>query len=243
MPDWKAIVARNLEEFDLELSAQDEVAIELAAHLEDRYEQLLADGMLDTDAHRLVLEETSDWQELADNIKRTEHWEDIMNRRTKILWLPGLVSFTTASILLMTLQRLVDLRPALLLSLERITGLHPTLWWKDQVDAIYLCWWVLLPLCGAAGAFLSRRSGGTRLACAAASLFPSIVMLCIFCLVLPVSIVIEKNAFVMQHPLYFVLAMVNWTMVPGLALILGALPFFRQTADRNRRSRDRRPLN
>jgi hypothetical protein len=77
---------------------------------------------------------------------------------------------------------------------------------------------------------MSRRAGGTRLACVAASLFPAIVVLCIFCFVLPVSIVVEKNTFVMQHPLYFVLAMVNWTMVPGLALILGALPFLRQPA-------------
>jgi hypothetical protein len=229
VPDWKAIVAQNLKEFGLNLPAADEVADELAAHLEDRYEQLLAQGMRDTDAHCLVLREMQDWQELADNIKRANRTEDTMNRRTKILWLPGLVSFTTASILLMTLQRLITLRPALLLSLEHITGLHPTLWWKDQTDAIYLCWWVLLPLCGAAGAFLSRRSGGSRLACAAASLFPSIVMLGIFCFVLPVSGVIEKNNFIMRHPLYFVLAMVNWIMVPGLALILGALPFFRQT--------------
>jgi len=224
------MVAQHLREFDLELPAQDEVAIELGAHLEDRYEQLLAGGMPEADAHRLVLEETPDWQELAENIKRTKRTEDTMNRRTKILWLPGLVTFTAASILLMILQRLLNLHPALLLSLERITGLHPTLWWKDQADAIYLCWWVLLPLCGAAGAFLSRRSGGTRLACMAASLFPSIVMLGIFCFVLPASMVIEKNRFVMQHPLYFVLAMVNWIMVPGLALILGALPFLRHPA-------------
>jgi hypothetical protein len=230
VPDWKAIVAENLKESGLNMPARDEVADELASHLEDRYEQLLAQGTRDTDARCLVLKETQDWQELAENITRAKRTEDTMNRRTKILWLPGLVAFATASILLMALQRLITLRPALLLPLERITGLHPTLWWKDQTDAIYLCWWVLLPLCGAAGAFLSRRAGGSRLACAAASLFPSFVMLGIFCFVLPVSSVVEKNNFIMRHPLYFVLAMVNWIMVPGLALILGALPFFRQTA-------------
>jgi hypothetical protein len=228
VPDWKAVVARNLKELDI--TAQEEVAAELASHLEDRYEHLLAQGMPDADAHRLVLEETPDWQEVAENIQRAKRGEELMNSRTKTLWLPGLVAFATASIVLMILQRLVLLHPALLLSLERITGLRPTLWWKNQVDVIYICWWVLLPLCGAAGAYLSRRAGGTRLACAAASLFPSIVMLCIFCFVLPVSIVIDRNSFVMKHPLYFVLAMVNWTMVPSLALILGALPFLRQTA-------------
>ena len=128
----------------------------------------------------------------------------------------------------MILERLVMLQPALLTAIERALPLRPTFWWRDQVLVIYLCWWILLPLCGAAGACLSRKAGGTRLACIGASLFPAIVVAGIFCFVLPVSIVIEKNTFVMQHPLYFVLAMVNWTMVPGLALILGAWPFLRQ---------------
>jgi hypothetical protein len=43
-----------------------------------------------------------------------------------------------------------------------------------------------------------------------------------------VSIVIERNQFVMQHPVYFVLATVNWTIVPGFDLLLRALPFLRQ---------------
>lgn len=225
MPDWKAIVVSHLKRVDLDPSAQGEVVAELASHLEERYDQFLAQGMVEIDAHRLTLDEVPDWQEMIEDIKRTKRTEDPMNRRTKILWLPGLVAFATASILLMTLQRVIMLRPALLFTLEPIVGFQPTFWWKDQADVIYRCWWILLPLCGAAGAYLSRGAGGTRFACVAASLFPSIVMLCIFCFVLPVGIVIEKNSFVMHHPLYFILAMVNWTMVPGLALILGALPF------------------
>jgi hypothetical protein len=229
VPDWNSIVASNLKNLGLSSTKHEEVTAELAAHLEDRYEQLLAQGAPKIDAHRIVLEEAPDWQDLAENIERIKLTEDFMNSRTKTLWLPGLISFTAASLLLMTLQRLVMSRPTLLLSLERLTGLHPTFWSKD-LDVIYLCWWILLPLCGAAGAYLSRRAGGTRLACAASSLFPSIVMVAVFCFVLPVSIVIDRNPFVMQHPLYFVLAMLNWTMVPGLALILGAVPFLGQTA-------------
>lgn len=230
MPDWNAIVASHLKGTALDSSAKQEVTAELSGHLEDQYNQFRSEGIGDEDARRLTLEGAPDWRRLANDIRRTRRREDPMNRRTKILWLPGLVAFTAASILLMTLQRLIMLHPALLLGLEHVIPMRATLWWKDQVDVIYLCWWVLLPLCGAAGAYLSRRAGGTRFACLAASLFPAIIMLCVFCLVLPVSIVIEKNAFVMQHPLYFVLAMVTWVMVPGLALILGALPFLRQSS-------------
>jgi hypothetical protein len=225
--DWKIFVASHLRG-DLGVNVREEVVAELAGHLEDRYEQLLAQGMIEADARRVVLDETPDWRELIENIGRSRHQEDAMNQRTKIFWLPGLAALTTASVLLMLLQRLVMLHPAVLPALWRTIPLRPTLWWKNQVDVIYLCWWMLLPLCGAAGAYMSRRAGGTRSACILASLFPSIVMLCIFCFVLPVSLVIDRNSFVVRHPIYFAIALVNWTMVPGLASILGALPFLRQ---------------
>lgn len=215
MPEWNSIVRSNLKDLDLRRSEREEVAAELASHLEELYEQFLAQGLCESEAFRLTLEQTTPWQELAKNINRAKRKEDVMNRRTKTLWLPGLTAFATASILLMLLERFVYLRP--------------TLWVNDGgVLVIYFSWWILLPLCGAAGAYLSRRAGGERSARLAASLFPAIVMLCVFCFVLPVSIVIERNQFVMQHPVYFLLAMVNWTIVPGFALLLGALPFLRQ---------------
>jgi len=228
LPEWKSIVRSNLKDLDLSLREGEEIAAELAGHLEELYEQFLAKGLCESEACRLAVDETTDWQELAEGIERARRKEGVMNSRTKTLWLPGLVAFATASILLMALERLIMLQPALLITLERAIPVRPTLWWRDQVVVIYLCWWILLPLCGAAGACMSRRAGGTRRACIAASLFPAIVVLCIFCFVLPVSFVVERNTVVMQHPLYFVLAMVNWTMVPGVALILGAMPFLRQ---------------
>jgi hypothetical protein len=217
VPEWNSIVRSNLKGLDLRGSESEEVAAELASHLEELYEQFLAQGSCESEAVRLTLEQTKPWQELAKNINRAKHKEDVMNNRTKTLWLPGLAAFASASILLMLL--------------ERFTFLHPRLWLKDGgLLVIYFSWWILLPLCGAAGAYLSRRAGGERLARLAASLFPAIVMLCVFCFVLPVSIVIERNQFVMQHPVYFLLALVNWTIVPGFALLLGALPFLCQPA-------------
>ena len=214
MPEWKAIVRERLNQLDLGV-AQQEVIAELAGHLEDLYLQFRTQGLSEAEAVRLTLEETANWQELARNIERAKSKEDRMNRRTKTLWLPGLVAFATASISLMVLERFAYLRPRL--------------WVKDGgMLAIYFSWWLLLPFCGAAAAYLSRRAGGPRLVCAAASLFPSIMMLAVFCFVLPVSVLIERNRFVMQHPLYFLLSIANWTLIPGLALLLGAVPFLRR---------------
>jgi hypothetical protein len=215
MPEWNSIVCSNLKHLDLRLSEREEIVAELASHLEDRYGQFLEQGWSESEAFRLTFEEATPWQELAKNINRAKRKEDGMNTRTKTLWLPGLAAFASASILLMFLQRFVYLQP--------------TLWVNNGgVLVIYFSWWILLPLCGAAGAYLSRRAGGERPARLAASLFPAIVMLCVFGFILPVSIVIERNQFVMQHRVYFLLAMVNWTIIPGVALLLGALPFLRQ---------------
>lgn len=214
VPEWNVIVRGKLKDLGLGVRQQEEVADELADHLEDIYEQFLEEGLCEPEALRLTLQEAADWRKLARNIRRARRKEDVMNNRTKTLWLPGLAALTAASVLLMLL--------------ERIVMLQPRLWWKDSgVLAIHASWWILLPLCGAAGAYLSRRGGGQRLARLAAGLFPAIVMLCVFCFVLPVSVLIERNAFVMQHPLYFLLALINWTVVPGLALLLGTLPFLR----------------
>ncbi len=228
MSEWKRMVHDKL---NLGLSPQqdEEVVSELAGHLEDLHQDLRQRGLSESVALRLAFAAVDDWKDLARKIRSTKREETVMNHRTKTLWLPGLMAFAASSILLMILQRLIMLRPTLLITLEHIIRLPAAFWWKNQVDVICLCWWVLLPLCGAAGACLSRRAGGTRLACAAASLFPSLVMLGLFCCILPVSMVIDKNSYLMQHPLYFVLAMVNWIMVPGLALLLGALPFLQRT--------------
>lgn len=233
MPDWKAVVQANLKDLRLGPSEQEEVAVELATHLEDVYEQFKAQGLREPEALRLTLGQASTWKQLSRNIARARSKEDGMNRRTRTFWVPGLVAFAAASIFLMILERLIMSRPALMASLERIAIFRPTLWWRDQVVVIYLCWWILLPLCGAAGAYLSRRAGGSRAACVASGLFPAIVVAFIFCFILPTSIAIEKNTFVIHHPLYFVLAMVIWVMVPALALILGALPFVRQAPRNN----------
>jgi hypothetical protein len=227
MPEWERIVQENLN-LGLGGGQTQEVIGEVASHLEDLHDHLRAHGLSEFDALRLTLEEVGDWKGLGRKIKNAKRGEAEMNKRTKTLWVPGLMAFAASSILLMILQRLAMVRPALLATLDHVARPRPTLWWSNQADVIYLCWWVLLPLCGAAGAYLSRRAGGTRLAGAAASLFPSIVMLCIFSFVIPISLVIDKNRYVMRHPLYFGLAMVYWIMVPGLALLLGALPFLQR---------------
>jgi hypothetical protein len=210
MPDWNAEVRKNLKNLGLTPHVQEEVIAELADHLQDHYEQLRAEGIPESEALERSLEQASGWRQMSRRIRNAKHKEDGMNYRTRALWLPGLTALATASICLMVLQ---------------LTGVQPKIWWKDGgALVIHLPWLLLLPLCGAAGAYLSLRAGGRRLARLAAGLFPALVMLAVFCVFLPVGILIERNAFIIRHPVYFVLAVLNWTVVPGLALLVGAAP-------------------
>ncbi|HKV06416.1 MAG TPA: hypothetical protein VJO53_15070 [Candidatus Acidoferrales bacterium] len=141
-----------------------------------------------------------------------------MNPRTKQLWLPGLASLTVGNLMLMALSY-ASQEPRHLA--ERSSAWFPGL----ALMAFYLPWLATQPLVGALGAWLSRRSGGSRAARLCAGLFPSIVMLGCWGLFIPASAAIEKPSWAMQHPLYFVLGAFVWVAPAMMGLLLGSLPF------------------
>ena len=134
-----------------------------------------------------------------------------MNQRSRTLWVPGLITLTLASVSLMVLQM--------------FTFSRPRVHWIDGAEVVVAFGWLLsLVPCGALGAYLSRRAGGSRRNSIIASLFPSLVMLAVLCLVLPVRLFIERNTYLLHHPWYFGRLLLTWIVVPGFALLLGALP-------------------
>lgn len=93
--------------------------------------------------------------------------------------------------------------------------------WSNQ--AVYLPWLVLSPLCGAAGAYLSRRAGGPRWLRLVAGLFPGIAMLA-----LGVALTLSgKMVFAAPHARTVLRACMASVVVPSLALLLGTMPFLR----------------
>jgi len=211
MHDWKRIVRGNLGSLLLSDREGKEIVAELAEHLEELYEDLRADGFPEPEAFEQCLSQLSEVRLAARDPERAKRREGAMNYRSKTLWLPGLVTLTLASVFLMVLQRFALLQPRIY-------------WVDDGALVLHLPWLMLLPLCGAAGAYLSRRAGGRSLNCLVAGIFPAFVMLGVFCLILPVGVFIEHNRYILQHPLYFGLALLNWTVLPGAGLLLGAVP-------------------
>lgn len=148
-----------------------------------------------------------------------------LNLRTRSLWLPGFVSLTAASLLMFAEEFVlahdpsfyftdISLRPSHLIS-----GLP--LWF-------YIVWLLVQVPCGALGAFLSRRNGGTRVTRIVAGAFPAVTMLLVCGLLIPISAFFEHNTFALSHLSSLALGVVIWAAVPSVALLLGAAPFLKE---------------
>jgi hypothetical protein len=200
-------------------STQEETVRELAAHLEDHYEETCAAGLSDLEAYELASNEVADWRRLVREIHDLKQEEDAMNNRTWSLWLPGLATGIAAMSTLFLFTR---------------AGFEPRTLWAGSFGwlQLYIPWLVALPLFGALGAYLSRRAEGERTTRVVAALFPSMVMLVVVCLGAAVSIIFDRG---LHRPTFsnsVAMIVFNWVLLPGAALLLGALPFLRNIHSR-----------
>lgn len=208
MADWRDLVRERLHPLSLPAQDAEEVVNELAAHLHDLYEEKLEQRISEAEARRLTEDEVANWPRLAQRIQRIKHKEELMNDRTKHIWLPGLVNLAAAMILL---------TPLISVSMQsRFLGRSP-------LQMVLLPWLCLLPLCGAAGAYLSRRAGGSLRARLVAGLFPTISMLTLG------SILVVSRRLTFAHPewKYGAIALAVAVILPSVTLLAGAAPFFR----------------
>jgi hypothetical protein len=101
MQDWRALVREHLQSCGLPAIDREEVVSELATHLEESYEAALSQGLTEPEAVEQVLQQVQDWPALAEEIRRAKPQEDLMNHRTKTVWLPGIAILFLAGLLLM----------------------------------------------------------------------------------------------------------------------------------------------
>jgi putative ABC transport system permease protein len=72
MPEWKPEILRRLASIKLSPARESEIAEEIEQHLDDRYQDLLADGLSPDSAFRAALDELKDEDLLAHNLRRVE---------------------------------------------------------------------------------------------------------------------------------------------------------------------------
>jgi hypothetical protein len=213
--DWENLVRRNLAGLALNEGQRDEVAAELATHLEEHYEALLRTGVREDEAARRTLLQAGDWKQLRKRIQKMQSEDTNMNDRVKQLWLPSLLTLVLAMTLLMLLQ-LFGPRP-LTVSPHGWRMIAP-------VAVIYVPYlFCLLPI-GALGAYLAGRAGATRRTVFISIVFPVLPYLALFIIAFPVSLIVDDH--VAHNIMYqaFLTAVLAWVVLPALALLAGGLP-------------------
>jgi len=149
-----------------------------------------------------------------------------LNLRTRSVWLPGFLTLTAASLLVFAEEIALIHDPSFYFT---DLSLRPGHLISGLPRWFYIGWLMGQVLCGALGAFLSRRGGGTRAARLVAGAFPALVMFLLCGLVIPLSALFEHNTFALNHPSRLALGILIWAAVPAVALLLGAAPFLRST--------------
>ena len=136
-----------------------------------------------------------------------------LSQRSRSLLVPALTTFFGASVSLMLCQ---------------FFGMQPRIVWVHNLGmSFYWPWLGSLPLFGAAGAHLSKRAQGRISSLLTAALFPALIMLTVMLLILPWGLAIDGFHFF--RLVAFGLGLINWVVIPAAALLLGVLPFLRDS--------------
>lgn len=137
MPDWEEIVGRRLRRMKLEPEERQEVVAEVAAHLEECYQELCAAGSPDPEGYTLA--QVADWKALGRKIQRSK--EGAMNQTIRIV-LCGLLAGAVAVLVGLGLSRLAGVEVHSVLAAARLSSALPS--WLGAVfhqpAAIFVLW-------------------------------------------------------------------------------------------------------
>jgi hypothetical protein len=208
MRDWKQLVRARLSGLELPAREKEDVVVELAGHLEEKYAQLCVQGISTEEAVEECLEQVSDWREFTKKIQSAKKG-DSMNIRTRTLWLPGILTLTVSMGFLLVLQ------------FSRIQP-HAMVWPnRGPILLFYIPWLVSLPAFGALGAFLSLRAGGSRRAVLLSGVFPAVYPATCFFVILPLAIIFNRNVALHFSFLSLLPQLLVWLILPTTALFIG----------------------
>jgi hypothetical protein len=215
MPDWEALVRQQLAGLSLEAGERREVVAELAAHLEETFEQLRRQGVPEESARERALLQVKDWQDLRRKIQTARRKEDVMTDRVKQVWLPGFLTLFLSMMMLMAIQFFGPQPLFVSTSGWRMTA---------PVAVIYVPWLLSLLLIGAIGAYLAGRAGASPRATLLSIMFPVLPYSVFFVLWIPVSLILDDHIGHNTMRSALLMGLVAWVVLPGVALLAGGLP-------------------
>ncbi|HKW87197.1 MAG TPA: hypothetical protein VJN21_00415 [Candidatus Acidoferrales bacterium] len=209
MPDWESKVTERLGGLRLACAKRDEIIAEFAGHLEDVHANFLRQGI---DAEEAA---TRSWSEFPNargfvrRIERAKQGDEEMNNRVLQFWIPALITSLIGTCLLTFMVEVLRMRPIVLAAAQGVSA------------TIYLPWLLTLPVLGYLGAAISRHQGGTLRASIVSATFLALIYFALPWLILPVAIAVDRHTPGMVPLAWF---MLNWAVLPGVALSIGALP-------------------
>ena len=132
-----------------------------------------------------------------------------MNERVVKFWLPSLVTLLLGWGILAILMW---------------AGVQP--WTTHPAAArgleVYAPWLVVLPLVGALGAYLARRSSATGWRVYMAATFPAIAAALVFLTVFPWAVLVDRNVGPDFRLVSLAANTISWVILPGIMLCAGA---------------------
>jgi hypothetical protein len=204
-----------LGQLGLDTATEQEIVAELAGFLEDRHEALLGAGCAEPEARIQCLAEAGDWIRLSLRISRAVRGEETMKDRILQLWLPGSVVSILAFLCALYIDRAFG-DPVIIL-----LGPGTFLFFS-------LPWLLVMILLGAVSTFWSRHAGAERWVRWVVALFPVAALTLLFLFTLLASMIVDPHVHILLKVQFFGAMLFSWVAVPGVALLLGALPFLRK---------------
>ena len=162
MRDWSALVNHHLASVRVDERRRGEIAAELAAHLEDAYDNALRSGCTEAEAIACAMERVPDWGALAVAVERTADEDSIMTRHARTVLLPGTTMLLAAAA---GMSITLSATPA-----DRWAD--PRWYVHALAAALALLFYLVL---GAIGAAWSRHAGGSPRERLVAGVFPLVL--------------------------------------------------------------------
>lgn len=216
MRDWQGYVREQLRGLWLSSGENEEIARELAGHLEEYYEELRSEGMAEGEAYERACALAGNWKDLRRGVFLAKQ-EGTMTDRVRQIWIPSLLTlFVGWAVLGVVIW----------------SGTPPLMWetWHTArrgvvlyppLVILYWPWLVSLPFIGAAGAYLSRRAKATGWRIYLSGAFPVLAIGVVFAVTFPFVFVVDAQVVPFFRLSSMVANVVSWTVLPGMALLLG----------------------
>lgn len=209
MRDWHTLVREHLAWASDEQIEREQIANELAEHLQEHYENLRAQGIAEEHAFEQTCDQVGSWQQLRRGIISAKQ-EGTMIDRVRQIWIPTLVTL---------------LLSAAVLTILIWSGAQPLMWHPGEARGViaYLPWLLFLPVAGGIGAYLSRRSEGSGWQVYVSGLSPALAWAVVFALITPFAFLVNP-AVAPSFKITSILAMAaSWVILPGIALAVGVV--------------------